>query len=138
MNQRERLSAINIRSFRAGSNLMTNKLFSRITSTVSHNRWLFGAGSRENAGIFLRNDELREWSIARSVGRARIETTPTGGLARRSHADPRRVFFFAFFPAFFFGFGVGTSTVPRHFFAPHQQGQRAFTALVMRSPASMQ
>jgi hypothetical protein len=50
----------NIWGFRAGVNLMIDKLFSRRTKFVSQKQWLSGAGSRENAGIFLRSDTLRE------------------------------------------------------------------------------
>ena len=72
--QRERLSATNLRCFRADANLMTDKPFSRKKTHISHNHRLLGVGSRENAGIFLRSGALRERSIARSIGRARIET----------------------------------------------------------------
>ena len=67
---------------------MTDKLFSRNTFPVSHNHWLFGAGSRENAGIFLRNHELRKWCIARSIGRARIETSRPLRLIQMTSVSP--------------------------------------------------
>ena len=73
--QRERLSTVNIRRFRADANLMTDKPFSRKKTRISHNHRFLGVSSRENAEIFLRSDALRERSIARSIGRARIETS---------------------------------------------------------------
>jgi hypothetical protein len=39
---------------------MIDKPFSHRTESISRNQWLSEAGSRENAGIFLRGDTLRE------------------------------------------------------------------------------
>jgi hypothetical protein len=51
---------VNIWGFRAGDNLMIDKLFSRRTKFMSQKQWLSGASSRENTVIFLRSDTLRE------------------------------------------------------------------------------
>ena len=61
---------------------MTDKPFSRRTKSMSQNHWLTGASSRENTKIFLRGDTIREWSIARPLGRAWIETRQ--GVARHA------------------------------------------------------
>lgn len=68
---------INIQDFRAGTNLMIDKIISNYTNFANQKLWLSKASSRENIDIFLRGDILREWSIARSIERARIET-PSG------------------------------------------------------------
>lgn len=39
---------------------MADKPFSRKTKSMSQKQWLSEAGSRENTGIFLRGDTLRE------------------------------------------------------------------------------
>ena len=62
---------------------MTDRSFSRKTPPLKHNHWPFGVGSRENAGIFLRSDTLRERRIARPIGRARIETFLAGVTSGR-------------------------------------------------------
>lgn len=68
---------------------MIDKLFSRKTPLLKHHRRLLGMGSRENAGIFLRSDTLRERSIARRIRRARIETWNRPGRARLDYSRLR-------------------------------------------------
>ena len=67
---------------------MTGKSFSRNLPLLKQSQWLLGMDSRENAGIFLRGDVLREWSIARSIGRARIETTVQCVQGGPPHVSP--------------------------------------------------
>ncbi len=53
---------------------MINKIFLRKVKLKNQKKWRSGVGSRENTEILLRSIMLREWSIARSIERAWIET----------------------------------------------------------------